>query len=37
MNSKIEIQNILPDPEFICFVVPSLFSQAECEALLTSE
>lgn len=37
INSKIEIQNILPDTDFICFVIPSLFSKTECELLLNSE
>ena len=34
---KIEIQNILPDTNFTCFVIPSLFSKAECEELLNTE
>lgn len=33
-NSKIEIQNILPNTKLTCFVIPSLFSKAECEELL---
>jgi WD40 repeat protein len=37
ITSKIEIQNILPDTNFICFVIPSLFSKTECEQLLNSE
>ena len=37
ITSKIEIQNILPDTNFICFVIPSLFSKTECEQLLSSE
>jgi len=37
MNSKIEIQNILPDTNFTCFVIPSLFSKAECEELLNTD
>lgn len=35
--SKIEIQNILPDTNFTCFVIPSLFSKAECEELLNTD
>ncbi|MDX1960853.1 MAG: 2OG-Fe(II) oxygenase [Leptospiraceae bacterium] len=37
MIRKNEIQNILPDTDFICFVIPSLFSKTECEQLLNSE
>lgn len=37
MNSKIEIEYLLPQSEFTCFVVPSLFNQTECEELLSSE
>lgn len=37
ITSKIEIQNILPDTNFTCFVIPSLFSKAECEELLNTE
>jgi WD40 repeat protein len=37
MTSKIEIQNILPDTNFTCFVIPSLFSKSECEKLLNDE
>jgi 2OG-Fe(II) oxygenase superfamily/WD domain, G-beta repeat len=37
MNAKIEVQNLLPNAEYVCFVIPSLFSQSECEALLSSE
>lgn len=37
MTSKIEIQNILPDTNFTCFVIPSLFSKSECEQLLNLE
>ena len=36
MNSKIEIQHLLPDPSFICFVIPALFKKSECERLLSS-
>jgi hypothetical protein len=35
--SKIEIQNILQDTNFTCFVIPSLFSKAECEELLNTD
>ncbi len=37
MDSKIQIQNILPDSKYVCFVIPSLFSKAECEELLSLE
>jgi WD40 repeat protein len=37
MNPKIEIENLLPNSESICFVIPSLFNQSECEELLSSE
>lgn len=37
MTSKIEIQNILPDSSFTCFVIPSLFSKAESEELLNAD
>jgi hypothetical protein len=37
MNSKIEIENLLPQSKYTCFVIPSLFSQTECEELLSSE
>lgn len=37
MSSKIEIQHILPDASFTCFVIPSLFSKTECEQLLNTE
>ena len=37
ITSKIEIQNILPDTNFTCFVIPSLFSKAECEELLNND
>lgn len=36
MTPKIEIQNILPDSNFTCFVIPSLFSKTECENLLNN-
>lgn len=35
--TKIEIQNILPDTKFTCFVIPSLFSKTECEQFLNTE
>jgi hypothetical protein len=34
---KIEIQNILADSDFICFVIPSLFSKIECEDFLNQD
>jgi len=37
MQSNIEIQSLLPDPEFVCFVISSLFTKEECENLLNSE
>jgi hypothetical protein len=37
ITSKIEIQNILPDTNFTCFVIPSLFSKTECEKLLNTD
>jgi len=37
MPTKIEIQNILPDTNFTCFVIPSLFSKSECDQLLNSD
>lgn len=37
ITSKIEIQNILPDTNFTCFVILSLFSKTECEELLNTE
>ncbi len=37
MHSKIEIQNLLNNAINICFVIPSLFNQAECEELLSDE
>lgn len=33
---KIGVQNLLKNTDLICFVIPSLFSKAECEALLNS-
>ncbi len=36
-TSKIEIQNILPDTNLTCFVIPSLFSKSECEQLLNTD
>jgi hypothetical protein len=37
ITPKIEIQNILPDTNFTCFVIPSLFSKAECKQLLNTD
>jgi WD40 repeat protein len=34
MNPQISVNHILPDSTFTCFVIPSLFTQAECEELL---
>jgi WD40 repeat protein len=31
------MRHILPDSTFTCFVIPSLFTQTECEELLTSD
>src|SRR5687767_14445902 len=31
------MQHILPDSNFTCFVIPSLFSQTECEELLNAD
>lgn len=33
--NKIEIQNILPNTDFTCFVVPALLCKGECEQLLS--
>lgn len=37
ITARIKIQNILPDTNFTCFVIPSLFSKAECEELLNTD
>lgn len=37
MNSNMPIQQILPDSSFTCFVIPSLFSQTDCEELLNED
>ncbi|OQP68397.1 2OG-Fe(II) oxygenase [Niastella populi] len=37
MNPTLEVQHILPDPDITCFVIPSLFSQTECEELLNGD
>lgn len=37
MTVKIQIQNILPDTSFTCFVVPQLFSKEECDQLLNTD
>lgn len=34
---EILAQHILPDSTFTCFVIPSLFTQTECEELLTPD
>lgn len=36
-TTKIEIQNILPDANFTCFVIPALFCKSECEQLLHTD
>ena len=37
MKPNITVQHILPDSTFTCFVIPSLFTQAESEALLNAD
>lgn len=37
MNTEIVVQNILPNSEHICFVVPSLFSCEECALFLSED
>lgn len=37
MYSRIEIQHILPETNYTCFVIPGLFSKTECESLLNSD
>ncbi len=37
ITSKIEIQNIIPNTNYTCFVIPSLFSRAECDELLNTD
>jgi len=37
MATGLSVQHVLPDSTFTCFVIPSLFSQTECEALLSPE
>ena len=34
MATRLSVQHVLPDSTYTCFVIPSLFSQTECEALL---
>ncbi|OQP40799.1 hypothetical protein A4H97_14385 [Niastella yeongjuensis] len=34
MATPISVQHVLPDSPYTCFVIPSLFSQTACEALL---
>lgn len=36
MKPNIPVQHILPNSGFTCFVIPSLFNQAECESLLST-
>jgi WD40 repeat protein len=35
--TKIETQNILPDTDVTCFVIPALFSKNECEEILNTK
>jgi hypothetical protein len=35
MAPRLSVQHVLPDSTYTCFVIPSLFSQTACEALLT--
>jgi WD40 repeat protein len=37
MATGLSVQHVLPDSTFTCFVIPSLFSQTECETLLNPE
>lgn len=37
MKPNITVQHILPDSTFTCFVIPSLFTQTECETLLSAD
>jgi hypothetical protein len=37
MNSTKEVQHILPDTKRTCFIIPALFSNSECEALLNDD
>jgi WD40 repeat protein len=37
MKQLIDIQHLLSESDFICFVVPSLFSHYECNALLNAD
>lgn len=37
INAEIKIQNILPDTAAICYLIPALFSKAECEELLSTD
>ncbi|AEV98291.1 hypothetical protein A4D02_22950 [Niastella koreensis] len=37
MATRLSVQHVLPDSNFTCFVIPSLFSQTACEALLNTE
>ncbi len=36
-NNIIKIQNLLEDSNFICFVIPSLFSENECNELINQD
>lgn len=37
MNATITIRNILPDSNYTCFVIPSLFNKDECEQFLSGD
>jgi WD40 repeat protein len=37
MATRLSVQHVLPDSTYTCFVIPSLFSQAACKALLNPE
>lgn len=37
MASKIEIQHLLQDTDFTCFVIPSLFTKEDCEQFLNTD
>ncbi|MGV3611477.1 MAG: 2OG-Fe(II) oxygenase [Fluviicola sp.] len=37
MASKIEIQHLLQDTDFTCFVIPSLFTKEDCEQFLSTD
>lgn len=37
MNPKSEVRHLLPDSDFVCFLIPALFSKIECENLLGTD